>query len=116
MTKPSIADIRSVVAEHFGLREIEMRSHRRATAVARPRQVAMYLARSMTPMSLPAIGRHFGDRDHTTVLHACRVVPQRAEQDAALAAAIAAIEARLLAPEEDPNQLRLPLWAEWRDG
>jgi len=66
----SIDDIQRKVAEHYNIRLTEMASARRARAVARPRQVAMYLAKQLTSRSLPEIGRRFGNRDHTTVLHA----------------------------------------------
>ncbi|MEJ0047064.1 MAG: helix-turn-helix domain-containing protein [Rhodospirillales bacterium] len=66
---PSIAEIQQAVAAHFGTRIQDMRSPRRAIRVARPRQIAMYLASEMTVSSLPTIGRAF-DRDHTTVMHA----------------------------------------------
>lgn len=70
----AIARIQRVVAHHYGIPLREMTSDRRFRAVARPRQVAMYLCRSLTPHSLPAIGLHFGGRDHTTVLHAIRTI------------------------------------------
>ena len=90
-----VARIQAVVAKHFGIRPIDMISDRRSPAVARPRQVAMWLARRHTTLSLPAIGRHFGDRDHSTVLYACRRIEALAATDPDLAAALAAIEARL---------------------
>jgi chromosomal replication initiator protein len=68
----SIATIQATVCSHFGISESELLSTSRASRIARPRQLAMYLARELTTQSLPAIGRHFGGRDHTTVLHACR--------------------------------------------
>ena len=66
----SIEDIQKRVAEHFNVRLGDMHSPRRARAVARPRQVAMYLAKQLTSRSLPEIGRKFGNRDHTTVIDA----------------------------------------------
>ncbi|HEY0205081.1 MAG TPA: helix-turn-helix domain-containing protein, partial [Acetobacteraceae bacterium] len=60
----------------------DMSSARRARAVARPRQVAMYLAKQLTSRSLPEIGRKFGNRDHTTVMHAVKVVAELIETDA----------------------------------
>jgi chromosomal replication initiator protein len=68
----SVSEIQAVVGEHFGLSPEELLSTARTTRIAWPRQVAMYLARELTGESLPAIGRHFGGRDHTTVLHAWR--------------------------------------------
>ena len=66
----TIEEIQKRVAEHFSMRLTDMSSARRARAVARPRQVAMYLAKQLTQRSLPEIGRRFGNRDHTTVMHA----------------------------------------------
>ena len=63
----------------------EMTSARRARAVARPRQVAMYLAKQLTSRSLPEIGRKFGGRDHTTVIHAVKKIEELIEGDSALA-------------------------------
>ena len=70
----TIEEIQKRVAEHFNIRISDMHSARRARAVARPRQVAMYLAKQLTARSLPEIGRKFGGRDHTTVMHAVRMV------------------------------------------
>src|SRR5207244_2576438 len=64
----SIDEIQTQVAEHYRIRKAEMVSARRARDVARPRQVAMYLSKQLTPKSLPDIGRRFGGRDHTTVI------------------------------------------------
>jgi chromosomal replication initiator protein len=72
----TIEDIQKRVAEHYGLRMADMLSARRARAVARPRQVAMYLTKQLTPRSLPEIGRKFGGRDHTTVMHAIRRIEE----------------------------------------
>jgi chromosomal replication initiator protein len=77
----SIAEIQAAVGAHFGLSHGELLSTTRATRIAWPRQVAMYLARELTGESLPAIGRHFGGRDHTTVLHACRRASARLDGD-----------------------------------
>ena len=68
----SVSEIQAAVGEHFGLSPEELLSTARTARIAWPRQVAMYLARELTGESLPAIGRHFGGRDHTTVLHAWR--------------------------------------------
>ncbi|WP_334130019.1 chromosomal replication initiator protein DnaA [Sneathiella sp.] len=80
----TIEEIQKKVAEHFNIRMSDMHSARRARAVARPRQVAMYLAKQLTSRSLPEIGRKFGGRDHTTVMHALRKIDQLREQDVAL--------------------------------
>jgi chromosomal replication initiator protein len=81
----SIDDIQRRVAEHYNIRLSEMTSDRRARAVARPRQVAMYLAKQLTTRSLPEIGRKFGGRDHTTVIHAIRKVEELRSVDQGLA-------------------------------
>jgi chromosomal replication initiator protein len=81
----SIDEIQRRVAEHYNIRLSEMTSDRRARAVARPRQVAMYLAKQLTTRSLPEIGRKFGGRDHTTVIHAIRKVEELKLSDAAIA-------------------------------
>ncbi|PJG47884.1 chromosomal replication initiation protein DnaA [Sphingobium sp. LB126] len=70
----TVDEIQKVCAAHYKIDAAEMRSKRRARAVARPRQVAMYLAKKMTPRSLPEIGRIFGGRDHSTVIHAVRTI------------------------------------------
>jgi chromosomal replication initiator protein len=77
----SIGEIQAAVGAHFGLSADELLSTTRVARIAWPRQVAMYLARELTGESLPAIGRHFGGRDHTTVLHACRRASARLEDD-----------------------------------
>jgi chromosomal replication initiator protein len=71
-TRRSIEDIQAAACTHFGLTSDELLSTARSPRVAWPRQLAMYLSRELTGESLPAIGRHFGGRDHSTVLHACR--------------------------------------------
>lgn len=78
----TIEEIQKRVAEHWNIRLADMSSARRARAVARPRQVAMYLAKQLTSRSLPEIGRKFGNRDHTTVMHAVSRVTELMEQDA----------------------------------
>ncbi len=81
--KVTIEEIQKRVAEHFNIRLADMHSARRARAVARPRQVAMYLAKQLTSRSLPEIGRKFGGRDHTTVMHAVRKVDELRAGDSA---------------------------------
>ncbi len=71
-----IEDIQKKVAEHFNIRLADMHSPRRARAVARPRQVAMYLSKQLTTHSLPEIGRKFGGRDHTTIIHGVRKIEE----------------------------------------
>lgn len=78
----TIDEIQRKVAEHYNIRLTDMHSARRARQVARPRQVAMYLAKQLTSRSLPEIGRKFGGRDHTTVMHAVRKVEELTREDA----------------------------------
>jgi chromosomal replication initiator protein len=75
----SIDNIQKTVADYYKIRISDMHSKKRSRAVARPRQVAMALAKELTQMSLPEIGSNFGGRDHTTVLHACRQVAKLRE-------------------------------------
>jgi chromosomal replication initiator protein len=79
-----IEDIQKVVAQHYNVSRSDILSARRTASVVRPRQVAMYLSKTMTLRSLPEIGRRFGGRDHTTVLHAVRKIESLASQDLAL--------------------------------
>jgi len=88
-----VADIISAAAEHFGFSAHEIVSHRRQIEVIRARHVAMYLAREMTPMSLPDIGRRFGGRDHTTILHAVIKIGREASSDPAVASEVEAVRA-----------------------
>ncbi len=81
----SIEEIQRKVAEHWNIRMNDMSSARRARAVARPRQVAMFLAKQLTSRSLPEIGRRFGNRDHTTVMHAVKTVSELMARDAGFA-------------------------------
>ena len=81
----TIEEIQKRVAEHWNIRLADMSSERRARAVARPRQVAMYLSKQLTSRSLPEIGRRFGGRDHTTVMHAVTRVTELMKTDADLA-------------------------------
>jgi chromosomal replication initiator protein len=83
--KVTIEEIQKRVAEHYNIRVSDMSSARRARAVARPRQVAMYLAKQLTSRSLPEIGRKFGNRDHTTVMHAVSRIGELMERDASFA-------------------------------
>lgn len=80
--KVTVNNIQKVVAEYYNIRVSELHSKRRNRQVARPRQLAMALAKELTTMSLPDIGDAFGGRDHTTVLHACRKVDELTKADA----------------------------------
>ena len=81
----SIDNIQKTVADYYKIKVSEMYSKKRVRSLARPRQVAMALAKELTPMSLPEIGEAFGGRDHTTVLHACRKVRELVEADQLIA-------------------------------
>lgn len=83
--KVTIDEIMRKVAEHYNLRLSDMTSPRRARNIARPRQIAMYLAKTLTSKSLPDIGRRFGGRDHTTVMHAVKRVETLKETDSQIA-------------------------------
>ena len=92
----TIEDIQRRVADHYNLRIADILSPRRARPVARPRQIAMYLAKALTQHSLPEIGRKFGGRDHTTIIHGVRKVEELMERDANLAADVDSLR-RLIA-------------------
>ena len=83
--KVTVDMIQKTVAEHYALKQADLISERRARAVARPRQVAMWLAKQITTRSLPDIGRRFGGRDHTTVLHAVRRIEALKAEDPVIA-------------------------------
>ncbi|PSJ57903.1 chromosomal replication initiator protein DnaA [Pseudaminobacter soli (ex Li et al. 2025)] len=80
-----IEDIQRIVARHYNVSKTELLSNRRTRTIVKPRQIAMYLAKVMTPRSLPEIGRRFGGRDHTTVLHAVRKIEDLSGADNTLA-------------------------------
>ena len=80
----TIEEIQKAVVEHYSIRMADMTSARRSRAVARPRQMAMYLAKQLTPRSLPEIGKKFGGRDHTTVMHAVRQIEKLTAEDRTL--------------------------------
>lgn len=80
----TLENIQKIVARYYQLRVADLLSKRRTRNIARPRQMAMYLAKMLTQHSLPEIGEAFGGRDHTTVLHACRKIESLCETDARL--------------------------------
>lgn len=80
-----IEDIQRIVARHYNVSKTELLSNRRTRTIVKPRQIAMYLSKVMTPRSLPEIGRRFGGRDHTTVLHAVRKIEGLSSDDNTLA-------------------------------
>jgi chromosomal replication initiator protein len=91
----TIDEIQKAVCAHFRLDKSEMSSKRRVRSIARPRQVAMYLAKELTPRSYPDIGRRFGGRDHSTVIHAVRTIESLRVKDSELDSDIAAIRRSL---------------------
>ncbi len=93
--KVTVDEIQKAVAEHYLLKQADLLSERRTRSVARPRQLAMYLAKNLTTRSYPDIGRRFGNRDHTTVLHAVRRIEQLKGEDASIAADVEAITRKL---------------------
>ena len=80
----SVEGIQKTVSEYYKIKVSDMHSKKRTRMVARPRQVAMALAKELTPMSLPEIGEAFGNRDHTTVLHACRTIADLRKRDSSM--------------------------------
>jgi chromosomal replication initiator protein len=99
----SVGEIQAAVGEYFGLSPEELLSSARTARIAWPRQVAMYLARELTGESLPAIGRHFGGRDHTTVLHAWRRTGARIDTDEDARAAVEKLCSRLDCERPQPQ-------------
>lgn len=95
---PALRDILRAVAAHYGVNVIHIKSHRRTANLVLPRHVAYYLCKTLTGRSLPEIGRHVGDKDHTTVLHGVRKIAAQLQTDAQLAADIRAIQALLGRP------------------
>jgi chromosomal replication initiator protein len=93
-----IEDIQRVVARQYNVSRADLLSSRRTANVVRPRQIAMYLAKALTLRSLPEIGRRFGGRDHTTVLHAVRKIETLASNDSALAEEIELLKRLLQEP------------------
>ncbi|MFK3890202.1 chromosomal replication initiator protein DnaA [Sphingomonas sp. NPDC079357] len=91
----TIDQIQKLVCEHFELKPLDLLSARRARAVARPRQIAMYLAKRLTTRSLPEIGRKFGGRDHSTVIHAVRRIEELRDSDREVDQAVHVLMGRL---------------------
>jgi chromosomal replication initiator protein len=91
----TVEEIQRRVAEHYGIRHADLVGSRRLKGFARPRQVAMYLSKALTTRSLPDIGRRFGGRDHTTVLHGVRRIEALMAEDAQIADDVAALRRAL---------------------
>ena len=77
----NVENIQKTVADFYKLKLSDLNSKKRTRNIARPRQIAMALARDLTQVSLPAIGDAFGNRDHTTVIHACKTITQLREKN-----------------------------------
>ena len=92
----TVDKIQNVVSNYFNISLSEMLSQRRSRPLARPRQIAMYLAKKMTTRSLPEIGRRFANRDHTTVIHAVKTISRLSEQDDEMKKNISQIKSLLL--------------------
>jgi len=104
----TIAAIKQAVAAHYGLEATDLESKRRA--VARPRQVAMYLARNLTKASLPTIGHHIGRRDHTTILYGIRRIDALKATNRKLGNEIRKIERSLIAKDSAALNAALTGW------
>lgn len=87
----TIDEIQRAVSSHFEVKQIDLISERRAVAIARPRQIAMYLAKRLTTRSLPEIGRKFGNRDHSTVIHAVKRIEELRGKDVEIDGAVRAL-------------------------
>jgi chromosomal replication initiator protein len=91
----TIDEIQRAVSSHFEVKQIDLISERRAVAIARPRQIAMYLAKRLTTRSLPEIGRKFGNRDHSTVIHAVKRIEDLRGKDVDIDSAVRSLMRRL---------------------
>lgn len=90
-----VSDIQRAVCEHYDVSRTDLNSERRGKRFARPRQVGMYLTKRLTTKSFPEIGRLFGDRDHSTAIHAVRITDRRRQADPHLQASIDMLVERL---------------------
>lgn len=90
-----VEQIKRAVCKHFGITRSNLESASRKMGIVRPRQIGIYLARKHTTHSYPEIGRRFGGRDHTTILHAFRKIESLCQADAKIAADVASLEASI---------------------
>ncbi|MBI4400227.1 MAG: chromosomal replication initiator protein DnaA [Nitrospirae bacterium] len=88
-------DIEEAVAARFHVKISELKSRRRSKTLVHPRQIAMYLSRELTNASFPEIGRHFGGKDHTTIIHACKQIAKARETDSALKASLESLKSQI---------------------
>ena len=91
----SMDDIEEAVASRFHVKISEMKSRRRSKTLVHPRQIAMYLCRELTDSSFPEIGRHFGGKDHTTIIHACKQITKAKEADSTLNATLESLKEQI---------------------
>ncbi len=91
----TMVDIEEAVAERFHVKTSDLKSRRRSKTLVHPRQIAMYLCRELTDASFPEIGRHFGGKDHTTIIHACKQIAKAKEADAGLRATLDSLKAQI---------------------
>jgi len=92
----SMEDIQDVVSTWFHVKIADLKSRRRSKTLVHPRQIAMYLCRELTDASYPEIGRLFGGKDHTTIIHACRQINKAREADAPLQATLDGLKEKIL--------------------
>ena len=89
-------DIQEAVCTQFHVKMTELKSRRRSKTLVHPRQIAMYLCRELTDASYPEIGRQFGGKDHTTIIHACRQVTKAKETNTVLQATLETLKEQIL--------------------
>jgi chromosomal replication initiator protein len=89
-------DIQEAVSARFHVKISDLKSRRRSKTLVHPRQIAMYLCRELTDASFPEIGRHFGGKDHTTIIHACKQIAKAREADSALNATLESLKEQIL--------------------
>jgi chromosomal replication initiator protein len=91
----ALDDIQEAVSGRFHVKIADLKSRRRSKTLVQPRQIAMYLCRELTDASFPEIGRHFGGKDHTTIMHACKQVAKALEADATLRATLETLKEQI---------------------
>ncbi len=92
----SMEDIQETVGARFHVKIADLKSRRRSKTLVHPRQIAMYLCRELTDASYPEIGRHFGGKDHTTIIHACRQITKAKDGDTTLSATLESLKEEIL--------------------
>ncbi len=92
----SMEDIQEAVSARFHVKIADLKSRRRSKTLVHPRQIAMYLCRELTDASYPEIGRHFGGKDHTTIIHACRQITKAKDGDTTLNATLESLSEEIL--------------------